>query len=221
MKTPELLGEAMVYAGRLDPMAGGVLLVLTGADRFALPEHLTHDKEYVAGVLFGVRSDTFDALGRVSAGGSPDIACCVSSLRDLAGTHTLPIPVWSAYKVRGRPLHAWARENRLEEITIPTRAMGVTAVREVEAQELRPSILLDDLRTRILRVRGPFRQSDAIADWEQICEVDRPLVLATATLTVTSGTYIRALANDAGVQLGCGALLFSLTRTRVGPYSAR
>jgi tRNA pseudouridine55 synthase len=32
------------------------------------------------------------------------------------------------------------------------------------------------------------------------------------------GTYIRALARDAGERLGCGALLESLERTRIGPF---
>lgn len=34
----------------------------------------------------------------------------------------------------------------------------------------------------------------------------------------SKGTYIRALANDMGELLGCGAFLKELTRTRIGPY---
>jgi tRNA pseudouridine55 synthase len=36
----------------------------------------------------------------------------------------------------------------------------------------------------------------------------------------TTGTYIRSLANDFGKELGCGAYLGSLRRTRIGTYSA-
>ena len=35
----------------------------------------------------------------------------------------------------------------------------------------------------------------------------------------TTGTYIRSLANDFGRQLGCGAYLSSLRRTRIGDFS--
>jgi tRNA pseudouridine55 synthase len=35
----------------------------------------------------------------------------------------------------------------------------------------------------------------------------------------TTGTYIRSLANDVGVALGCGAHLSSLCRTRIGAFS--
>jgi tRNA pseudouridine55 synthase len=34
----------------------------------------------------------------------------------------------------------------------------------------------------------------------------------------TTGTYIRSLANDFGKQLGCGAYLSSLRRTRIGEF---
>ena len=128
-RTPALTGERMVYAGRLDPMAEGLLLVLTGDDRYALPAHLGHDKDYDATFLFGLSSDTFDALGRLAPVSrlAPDPDACVVAVAGLNGAHDLPLPAWSAYKVQGRPLHAWAHEGRLHEIVLPVRRMQVTA----------------------------------------------------------------------------------------------
>ncbi len=37
-------------------------------------------------------------------------------------------------------------------------------------------------------------------------------------VSCSKGTYVRSLANDLGERLGCGAHLFSLCRTRVGPF---
>ncbi|MFG2086639.1 MULTISPECIES: tRNA pseudouridine(55) synthase TruB [unclassified Spirillospora] len=39
-----------------------------------------------------------------------------------------------------------------------------------------------------------------------------------ASISCSSGTYIRALARDLGASLGCGGHLTALRRTRVGPY---
>lgn len=39
------------------------------------------------------------------------------------------------------------------------------------------------------------------------------------TVVCSKGTYIRALVNDIGVALGCGAYLTALRRTRIGTYS--
>jgi tRNA pseudouridine55 synthase len=38
------------------------------------------------------------------------------------------------------------------------------------------------------------------------------------TVICSRGTYVRALADDIGRKLGCGAHLAALTRTRIGPY---
>lgn len=48
--------------------------------------------------------------------------------------------------------------------------------------------------------------------------IDISLPLISFKVVCTTGTYIRSLANDFGVALGCGAYLSSLCRTRIGEY---
>lgn len=40
------------------------------------------------------------------------------------------------------------------------------------------------------------------------------------TVSCSSGTYVRSLVRDIGDDLGCGAVLTELVRTRIGPYKA-
>ena len=40
-------------------------------------------------------------------------------------------------------------------------------------------------------------------------------------VSCSKGTYVRSLAHDLGQKLGCGAYLFSLRRTRVGPFKLK
>jgi tRNA pseudouridine55 synthase len=226
-RDPSLADVPMVYAGRLDPMAEGVLLVLAGDDRHALPEHLLHDKGYRATFLFGVASDTGDGLGRLGFwdGGLPPPVtppapvAAMAAVAGLAGSHTLALPVWSSHRVRGKPLWWWARAGRQDEVDVPTRAMVVTHVSDVSHTQVRASHLSSEVCGRIARVRGVFRQAEAIADWERLAREERPLLAVTAHLDVRSGVYVRALANLLGERLGCGALLLALVRTRVGPYA--
>ena len=49
-------------------------------------------------------------------------------------------------------------------------------------------------------------------------EADGTFVDVDATISCSSGTYIRSLARDMGVDLGTGGHLIALRRTRVGPY---
>jgi tRNA pseudouridine55 synthase len=44
---------------------------------------------------------------------------------------------------------------------------------------------------------------------------------ADVRVRVSSGTYIRALADDIGRALGCGAYLEELRRTKIGPYEVK
>lgn len=53
----------------------------------------------------------------------------------------------------------------------------------------------------------------------QVLEIKLPYV--KLKVNCSKGTYIRSLANDLGKRLGCGAYLFSLCRTRVGPFGLK
>jgi len=62
---PELVGVSMAYAGRLDPMASGKLLVLLGEECKNQTAYHGLDKEYEFSVLLGIGSDSHDVLGRL------------------------------------------------------------------------------------------------------------------------------------------------------------
>ena len=62
---PEYKDEKMTYAGRLDPLAEGLLLVLVGEECKNKEKYLGLDKEYELTVLFGFATDSFDVLGKV------------------------------------------------------------------------------------------------------------------------------------------------------------
>ncbi len=50
----------------------------------------------------------------------------------------------------------------------------------------------------------------------QVMDIEIPYV--KLRISCSKGTYVRSLAHDLGQKLGCGACLFSLRRTRVGPF---
>jgi tRNA pseudouridine55 synthase len=50
----------------------------------------------------------------------------------------------------------------------------------------------------------------------EITKIEKPLVYFR--VVCSTGTYIRSLANDFGKELGCGAYLSSLCRTRIGEF---
>jgi tRNA pseudouridine55 synthase len=219
----DLRDKPMTYAGRLDPMAEGLLLVLVGDERFKKPEFIKLDKVYLAEILFGVETDTYDVLGiiqNIKPTHDLDEEAVRKKLNSLVGVCRLPFPPYSSFEIQGVPLHYWARTGRLGEIEIPKKDMVVRDVDVVrvcmrDAQELRREVI-----ERIEKVRGAFRQNESIEDWmKKFANVSGKFLSAHVRLHVDSGTYVRAIAHYVGQELGVGGCLIHLKREKVGEYS--
>jgi tRNA pseudouridine(55) synthase len=195
---PDLAGVPLSYAGRLDPMASGKLLVLIGEECKNQTTYHGLDKEYEFSVLFGIASDTHDVLGRLqtsaetfefSEGGvgavgeeNLEVADDVLRIREIAkslhGDITFPYPLFSAKTIQGKPLHMWTLEGRLDEIEIPTRTSTIFEL-ELTNVEIKPrqevaAVALQKINT-IPEVTDPrkalgadFRRGDVRADWQDI-----------------------------------------------------
>src|ERR1700744_4448739 len=80
------------YAGRLDPMATGLLLVLLGDECKKKESYTGLNKEYGVEVLLDLGSDTGDTLGMIEQNDvqtNPTKAQVQAALRAAQGTHTL------------------------------------------------------------------------------------------------------------------------------------
>src|SRR3989344_5566750 len=62
-KFPEYKNVTLSYAGRLDPMAEGLLLILVAAENEKRSIYQDMDKTYDFTVLFGITTDSYDLLG--------------------------------------------------------------------------------------------------------------------------------------------------------------
>lgn len=216
----EYKNSPITYAGRLDPMAEGLLLLLTDEDRYKKDEHQKLDKTYEATILLGIETDSLDTLG-IPMKDTKNV-CQMETDRMvplLEGTHELPFPNYSSYKVQGKPLHWWTQNNRINEIEIPIQNMKVFELNNICIQEVAANKLLDQITDTIKIVSGDFRQKQIIEAWEQILDEPHTFTTISLTLSVTSGTYIRSLADLLGEHLGTGACLLSLKRTRIGDYT--
>lgn len=55
----------LTYAGRLDPLAEGVLVILIGDECLKKDEYLKLEKIYEVEILFGFATDTYDVMGKI------------------------------------------------------------------------------------------------------------------------------------------------------------
>src|SRR5262245_8184953 len=66
-KHPEYQNEKIGFAGRLDPMAHGLMLLLIGYENKNRTEYLNLDKTYYFKILLGVETDSYDLLGLITS----------------------------------------------------------------------------------------------------------------------------------------------------------
>lgn len=231
---PELEGVPMAYAGRLDPMASGKLLVLLGEECKIQEKYHDLDKEYIFEVLFGVGSDTGDVLGLLQYAQTPNItkAKLKRAAADLIGEVELPYPHFSSKTVHGKPLHVWTLEGRLDEIEIPTKrssiyALELVELREQSAQEIytyaTQKIETIPLVTQESKALGnDFRRTDVRASWKTFIEEhdsNTIFYVARFVCVASSGTYMRTLASVIAGKFGTKGLAYSIERTKIGIYT--
>jgi tRNA pseudouridine55 synthase len=223
---PEFKNKTLSYAGRLDPMAEGVLLVLVEEENKQREKYLSQDKTYEATMLFGIETDTYDILGKVVEtidlnNALLDIAYIADCLKDFVGEHTQVYPPFSSQPVDGKPLFEWAREGRLLEITIPTKKVYVQSISVKDVKKLTPENLLKIVSDKIALVKNnlDFRQSEILEIWKSVLHeknTQEYFITAHISVVCSSGTYIRSIIHDAGKKLGTNAIALSIIRTQVG-----
>lgn len=235
----EYQGVKMTYAGRLDPIASGLLVVLTGEKVHEKERYLGLPKTYECTALLGVATDTYDVLGipaqvfsgeseqyvQQSSGLSNQDELIAATLQSFVGTFQQAYPPYSSKTVDGKQLHQIARDGDIDQVKIPERAVTVEKIRDVHVRAISQSEIARQITDTVSRVIGDFRQEEIAHTWTNLfgsrdeSSTEVPLRLVSFTISVSSGTYIRGIVNSLGEKLGIGACIVSLHRTSVGEFS--
>ncbi|OGD66808.1 hypothetical protein A2442_01655 [Candidatus Campbellbacteria bacterium RIFOXYC2_FULL_35_25] len=218
--------EKMTYAGRLDPMAEGVLLVLSGEECKNKEEYLNLDKEYEFEILWGIITDTYDILGipKIYRGKAPvDLSGFGDVLKKLKGKQVFEYPPYSSATVEGKQLFQWAREGRLNEIEIPRKEVEIYNIELLENYEISGEELLKSIINRVQKVTGDFRQKEITKQWQLpgALPLGVDFVVSKVRVNCSRGTYVRAIANKLGNDLGVGAIALKIKRNKVGEYNIK
>ncbi|HTK33531.1 MAG TPA: hypothetical protein VL335_03240 [Candidatus Paceibacterota bacterium] len=225
----------MTYAGRLDPMAEGLLLILVGDECKIKDQYLGLDKEYEIEVLLGVSSDTGDVLGKIKrqddsvSNYSPQHfseQIIQEKITSLIGKRTEKYPAYSSKPVNGKPLFMYAREVALggenfNDIDMPEKEIEIYSIDFCGAYVISKEKSLETVLERILKVKGDFRQEEIINSWKQTLEgkvIREQFQIIKLKVKSSSGAYMRTLAEKLGESLGVHALAWSIKRTKIGDF---
>jgi len=166
------------HAGTLDPNATGVLVLLLGKATKLSASFLNQDKEYIATMKLGEKTDSGDCEGEVISRKTVVLTDreIEKTIGDFGGELEQVPPMMSAKRVKGKRLYKMARR-------------GICIERDPV------KVFVKDIK---------------------VLELSLPLVVFS--VICSKGTYIRQLASDIGDELGCGAHLTDLQRTRSGSF---
>lgn len=223
-KQTKYKNEKLGYAGRLDPMAEGLMLVLVGEENKKRKEYEALSKTYEFSVLFGVATDTYDVMGKiVSSGDSGQARMTIEEkirhiLPQYIGKKKQPYPPYSSRTVKGKPLYYWAREGKLGEIVIPTKEIEIFDLQYKGNDSIDNKKLCETIVARIENVQGDFRQKEILEGWKEFLTTPSTFPLLHFSVSCSSGTYVRSLANQFGKDLGGSSLAFVISRVKIGDF---
>jgi tRNA pseudouridine55 synthase len=227
-KTNKQEDSKATHTGTLDPMAEGIVVVLTGDDRYKKTEFSNWKKEYEFSIIFGIDTDSNDLLGlQAKITDNPlDVNTIQESLKNLlpnfTGKFEQTQPNFSAQRIKGES--AFDKAKKGEYIVAKKNYITISSIEILNSNTISTKYLLTAIKNKIKLVSGDFRQKKIIKNWQEtIKKLEQNkinnLPLIHLKTNVSKRTYIRSLVRDISTKLNIPATTFSITRTKNGIFS--
>lgn len=116
------------HTGTLDPLATGLLVVLTGKFTKNASLFLKLDKAYEVGAVLGIETDTFDSEGEVLRQTDKEVTReeLERTLKEFSGDIWQTPPPFSAKKMAGRKAYELARKG--VAVAIPPKKVSISSL---------------------------------------------------------------------------------------------
>lgn len=194
----ELKKEKLSYAGRLDPMAEGEMVVLVGEENNEREKFLNADKEYIATFLVGISTDSGDILGLIESleHRVESVENIKDKLNNIKELKEQTYPWFSGKTVKGKKLFEYFKEGNLD-IERPKLSVEIKEVEFIKSELILKQDLENYIFDSINKVKGDFRQEEILNKWRDFFEIaPQNLQIFEVKFLVSSGTFIRALTEE-------------------------
>ena len=121
------------HTGTLDPLATGVLVLAINKGLKIVEDITSLDKEYIAEVTLGIKTDTLDITGNILEEKQERVITeeeLNKVLTSFIGEYEMQVPIYSAVKVNGKKLYEYAREGK--EVELPVKNVFVHNIELLE-----------------------------------------------------------------------------------------
>ncbi len=141
------------HTGTLDPMATGVLVICIGKYTKLVDKITCYDKEYIATIKLGIKTDTLDNTGTVlekNENTSVDTQVLMNTLDSFLGKSMQEVPKYAAVKINGKKLYEYARNG--EEVNLPKREIEINEIELLKNEG-------DEITFRVVVSKGTYIRS--------------------------------------------------------------
>lgn len=123
------------HTGTLDPIATGVLVCLFGKYTKLVDLLTSLDKEYIAEIKLGIKTDTGDITGSIIENKSFNITNdnIIKVFEKFPQKYEQTVPKYSAVKINGKKLYEYARNNI--EIELPKREVSIFSLELIDYEK--------------------------------------------------------------------------------------
>ena len=213
------------YAGRLDPMAHGLLLILTNEHRFNQKMYHDLNKVYIFKLLFNIETDTLDVLGLIKKHNKKIKNYDNNEINKILtlniGKQMQEYPHYSSVRVNSKPLFHWAKIDKLDTIDIPKKNIEIYNLELIKSTNINKTELKRLILNKIKSLgnrNNNFRETEILNQWENYNYKDYYQII-TIKANVSSGTYIRQLCKKISSDLQDVGLALDIFRESLGDFT--
>lgn len=138
------------HAGTLDPLASGVLIICTGKKTKQIDNFQYQTKEYVAKIMLGATTPSFDLETEVDATYPTDHITkelVLETLKTFLGEIQQIPPTYSAVKINGKRAYEYARKG--EEVEIKPKTLVIDEIELMDCS-------LPEITIRVVCSKGTY-----------------------------------------------------------------
>jgi len=186
----------VAYAGRLDPLAFGKIILLTDEDIYNKEKYCGKDKTYTCMIIHDFQTDTYDIMGKIV--NDKNWSPVFNGVEDIEYEQQYPM-YSSIYVIQdGMRKPLWYYEkNNIKVENMPSKKVKLISAEKISDDiTLSSTELFSIINERIEQVKkDTYRQEEIITLWKDKLEGNKDYTISKWKFTITSGGYIRYLAN--------------------------
>jgi tRNA U55 pseudouridine synthase TruB len=187
--------DKVSFAGRLDPLAFGKIILLTESDKYNQDKFCNFDKIYTFSVLQDFQTDTYDLMGLIT-----DYKIFNEIIFENIKSIKQSYPPYSSktINVNGKMTKLWelAKENKLSDKQMPTKDVNIYYVKKINNYQIKGDELFELICNLINKVNGNFRQIEILEKWKNIIIFNNIYKISDYETKISSGGYVRSIANN-------------------------